>query len=256
MNYYKRVDDLISRALKGEDVEYLLGQLGIVLDHLPQKTDITLPIKRKFKSEVDNKVLHRRHDIEGYIIAALYFLLRNEKDNRIHFAKRLTDMRREETKETVMRRFEGWASSIPVNREIINKREILNFIVKPIKELPKREREIVSDQTRKLSSNMDAIVAKEVGAIGYFWHSLFRVPGYNYREEHKHLDLDGKFIILKDSWAYQEGYIKRGNQIYQDDIECPGELPNCKCTAKYVYDLDAVPKECLTIKGLQYKKVL
>jgi hypothetical protein len=256
MNYYKRVDDLVARALKGEDVEFLLGQLGIVLDHLPQKTDISAPLTRKFKSQVDYKALHKRHEIEGYIIAALYFLLRDEKDNRIFSAKQLTKMRREETKDTVMRRFAGWASSIPVNRTITNKQEIVNFIVKPIKELPKHEKTIVEDQTRKMVSNMDMIVASEAGAIGYFWHSLFRVPGYNYREEHKHLDLDGKFIILKDSWAYKAGYIKRGNQIFQDDIECPGELPNCKCTAKYVYDINSVPKDCLTIKGLEYKKGL
>lgn len=253
MNYYKRVDDLIARALKGEDVQFLLGQLGIVLDHLPLKTDITAPIKRKFKSEVDGKVLYKRHDIDGYIIAALYFLLRDEKDNRIHYAKRLTDMRREETKDTVLRRFEGWASSIPVNRKISNKQEILNFIVKPIKDLPKHEKTIVADQTRKLVANMDAIVADRAGAIGYYWHSLFRVPGYNYREEHKHLDLDGKFIIFKDSWAYRDGLVKRGGQIFQDDIESPGELPNCKCKAKYVYDLGSIPKDCLTIKGLEYK---
>lgn len=254
MNYYKRVDDLVARALKGEDVEFLLGQLGIVLDHLPLKTDIAAPLTRKFKSEVDNKVLYKRHDIEGYIIAALYFLLRDEKDNRIFSAKQLTKMRREETKETVMRRFAGWASSIPVTRKIKNKQEIVNFIVKPIKELPKLEKNIVNDQARKMVSNMDMIVADQAGAIGYYWNSLFRVPGYNYREQHKHLDLDGKFIIFKDSWAYKEGYIKRGNQIFQDDIECPGELPNCKCTAKYVYVLESVPKDCLTIKGLQYKK--
>ena len=105
-------------------------------------------------------------------------------------------------------------------------------------------------------SNIDAIIAREAGAIGYYWHSNFRSPGYDYRENHKHLDLDGKFIILKSSWAYRDGYIRRGNEIYQDDIEQPGELPNCKCIAKYVYTLSDVPKDCLTIKGLEYKKSL
>lgn len=252
MNYYKRIDDLVQRAMRGEDVEFLLGQLGIVLDRIPDAVD-TAAINRKFKSQVDNQGINKRHELAPYIIASLYFLLRDEKDNRVQSAKKLMNMRREETKETVMRRFAGWASSIPVTRTITNKQEVVNFIAKPVRELPKLERLIVEDQTNKMVANMDAIVGREAGAIGYYWHSLFRVPGYNYRENHKHLDLDGKFIIFKNSWAYKQGLVKRGNEIFQDDIEQPGELPNCKCSARYIYDLSGIPRECLTIKGLEYK---
>jgi len=253
MNYYRKIDDLVARALKGEDVQTLLYQLGYFIDVLPVK-DVTPVIKRKFTSQIDYKNLHKRHDIAPYVIAALYFLFRDERDNRIDSAKRLAKMRREEAKETVLRRFAGWVSSIPVSRTISNKQEIVNFISKPIKELPKHDKTIADDQARKMVSNMDAIVARECGAIGYYWHSNFRVPGYNYRKEHKHLDIDGKFIILKDSWAYKDGLIKRGNEIFQDDIEQPGELPNCKCSSKYVYVLENVPKDCLTNKGLERTK--
>lgn len=217
MNYYKRIDDLVQRALRGEDVDFLLGQLGIVLDRLPT-TEVTKKLDQKFKTESKTGI-YKRHSVAPYIIATLYLLLQDERDNRKESAIRLVGMRREEMKETVLRRFAGWASSIPVNREITNKQEVINFISKPVKELAKHEKNIIDDQTRKMVSNMDAIVSHEANAIGYYWHSLFRVPGYNYREEHKHLDLDGKFIILKDSSAYKDGYIKRGNQIYQDDIE-------------------------------------
>ena len=260
MNYYKRIDDLVNRAIAGEDVEFLLGQLGIALDRIPLK-DPTTAIKAKFKSQVDGMVIHRRHSVAPYVIAALYYLLKDERDNRIQSSKMLSTMRRDEAKETVMRRFAGWASSIPENvkaeeKKVKKKQEIVNFIAKPIRELPKHERTIANDQSRKMVANMDAIIAREAGAVGYYWHSNFRTPGYDYRENHKHLDLDGKFIILKSSWAYQNGYIKRGNEIYQDDIEQPGELPNCKCIAKYVYSLSEIPKDCLTIKGLEYKKSL
>lgn len=254
MRYYRLIDNLVERAIRGEDVEMLLSQLGYSLDRLPKKPDIAVPLRKKFQSQVDNGNINKRHDLAPYVIAALYYLLRDERDNRILSTKRLVDMRRNEVKDTVMRRFVGWASSIPVTRKITNKQEIVNFISGPIRELPKHEKTIVDDQSRKMVSNMDAIVAREAKAIGYYWHSQFRTPGYNYRPEHKHLDLDGKFIIFKDSWAYKDGYVKRGNEIFQDDIEQPGELPNCKCVAKYVYTLNAIPPDCLTIKGLEYNR--
>ena len=256
MNYYKRIDDLVNRAIAGEDVEFLLGQLGIALDRIPLKTDPSTAIKAKFKSQVDGMAVHKRHNIAPYVIAALYYLLKDERDNRIQYTKTLADMRKDEAKETVMRRFAGWASSIPEGREIKASRDIVSFISKPIKELPKHQKTIIDDQSKKMISNIDSIIAREAGAVGYYWHSNFRTPGYDYRENHKHLDLDGKFIILKSSWAYRDGYIRRGNEIYQDDIEQPGELPNCKCIAKYVYSISDVPKDCLTIKGLEYKKSL
>lgn len=256
MKYYRQIDDLVSRALRGEDIEMLLGQMDIILDRIPQKNNPETLVQNTFKSQVDRKNINKRHRIELYVIAALYYLLRDERDNRLQSTRLLSNMRREEAYETTKRRFAGWASSIPESRTITNKQEIVNFIVKPIKELPKHQKTIAEDQSRKMVANMDAIIAHEAGAIGYYWHSNFRTPGYNYREEHKHLDMDGKFIILKSSWAYKAGYIKRGNEIFQDDIEQPGELPNCKCSSKYVYSISDVPISCLTIKGLEYKKTV
>lgn len=251
MRYYQTVADLVERALRGEDVEWLLGQLGIAFDRLPSKNPSSL-LRSKFKTQTET-ALYKRHKIAPYIIAPLYDLLRDERDQRIQSSTILTEMRRDEARNTSMRRFAGWASSTPTK---LNKREVINFIVKPVKELPKHEKDIIQDQSRKMVSNMDQIVASSAGAIGYYWHSMFRMPNYNYRIEHKHNDVHGIFVILKDSWAYKQGLVKKGNQIFQSEIEKPGELPNCKCSARYVYDMSDIPKDCLTIKGLEFTKAI
>ena len=248
MKYYKTVADLVERAQRGEDVEFLLGQLGIALDRIPVK-DPYPALKRTFDSQT--RAICKRHKVSPYVIASLYALFRDERDERIQSARVINDLHRDEAQSVTMRRFAGWQSSTPSKKP---KREVISFISEPVKELPKKERMVIADQTRKMITNMDVIVAKEAGAIGYYWHSLYRVPGYRYRESHKHLDMDGVFVILRDSWAYQQGLIKKGNQIFSDQIERPGELPNCKCSPKYVYSMTDVPKDCLTIKGLEFTK--
>jgi hypothetical protein len=258
MNYYKRVDELVNRALMGEDVTWLLGQMGIFLDNLNIEQNFSYQIKKTFESEVSNKKLLKRHSVAPYIIAAVLYKLQDERDNRIMTATTLAKINKEKAKETVMQRFAGWASSIPVlpqNRAKVNKVKLVRELIKPIaKDLNKQDKLLANDQSRKMLSNIDSIIANEAGAIGYYWHSLFRVPGYKYRIEHKHLDLDGKFIILKDNWALKNGLMKKDGQLYQDQIEQPGELPNCRCSAIYVYKLDEIPLNCLTNKGIEYKK--
>ena len=256
MKFYKRINDLINRALKGEDVTFLLGQMGIILDDIP-KPDLSKKLREAYSKDIERKGILKRHGPEAALVI-LYIMhkLRDERDNRILSAKQLVDLTRERAKDTVVQRFLGWMSSIPaIETKTESKRDIAQFIYAPIKQLSTHEKLIVQDQTRKMQANMDAVVAEEGGALGYYWHSNFRVPGYNYRENHKHLDLDGKFIIYRRNWAEKQGLMKRGDQIYQDEIEQPGELPNCKCTAKFVYTLENVPRDCLTIKGLEYKKV-
>lgn len=252
MRYYKTVENLVERALRGEDVDFLLGQLGIALSRLPKK-DYAVPLRNKFSQDMQ-KGIFRRHKLAPYLIASIYELLRDERDKKIHDTRLLTSMRREDAENTSMRRFAGWVTSIPASKAAVNKREAIKFIADPIKQLPKHEKLIVDDQKRKMESGLDYIVAKENDALGYYWHSMFRVPNYDYRVEHKHNDIDGLFIILKDSWAYKQGLIKKGNQLFQEEIEQPGQLPNCKCSAKYVYALSEIPNDCLTIKGLEFTK--
>jgi hypothetical protein len=172
--------------------------------------------------------------------------LRAELDRRIMTSASLIKLNRQESMSNTLRRFQGWATSIPIGgSKAVDRREEKANIRKSLGKLPFEQRRVIIDQTHKLIANIREIVAVDNGAIAAEWHSHWRQPGYNYRKDHK--ERDDKVYVLKDSWAYQKGYIKAPNGFYED-ITKPGEEVYCRCNCVYLYNLRQV-KELLTPKG-------
>ena len=113
--------------------------------------------------------------------------------------------------------------------------------------LPFIERRVIIDQGHKLASSINAVVAEEGGAIAGIWHSHYRQPNYNYREDHK--ERDDLVYLMRSSWARDEGLVKAGPAGYADDITQPGEEINCRCFWEYIYNLRDLPSDMLTAKG-------
>ena len=109
------------------------------------------------------------------------------------------------------------------------------------------ERRVLTDQGHKLNAALSDVLAKNSGAIAATWHSHWRQAGYDYRPDHK--DRDGKFYLIRDSWAHKAGLVKAGSAGFFDDITQPGEEVYCRCTAVYVTALRGLPPEMLTEKG-------
>jgi hypothetical protein len=121
--------------------------------------------------------------------------------------------------------------------------------------MPFEQRRVVIDQTHKLVSNINEIVATDNGAIAARWHSHWRQANYNYRKDHK--ERDDKIYVIRNSWAHKEGLIKPVNG-YTDDITSPGEEVYCRCNYVYLYNLRQV-QDLLTKKGqaaLQSAKIV
>ncbi|MHB1659899.1 MAG: hypothetical protein ACYCRF_11450, partial [Acidithiobacillus sp.] len=76
--------------------------------------------------------------------------------------------------------------------------------------------------------------------------SRWRVPGYDYREDHK--ELDGKIFLVRQSWAREKGLVKKSGK-YLDEIEQPAQAVYCQCTGTWLYSLKDLPDEMLTKKG-------
>ena len=72
------------------------------------------------------------------------------------------------------------------------------------------------------------------------WHSRWKDPGYDYREDHK--EFDELVFAIRNSWAHQQGFIA-ADVGYTDEQEMPAELWNCKCHYKYIYALEDLPSE-------------
>ena len=176
-------------------------------------------------------------------------ILRNELTKRLLGGTSFLKLRREEALIASLRRFGGWASSLPAGPistsiRAAKKREIR----RPMSQLPLEESRAISDQTYKLTSSLNEIVSVEAEALAACWHSRWRQPGYNFRPDHK--ERDEKFFLFKGSWASQAGFLRPAPFV--EDFSRPGEEPFCQCTSKSYYTLESLPPELLSPKGLAF----
>jgi hypothetical protein len=220
---------------------------------LPE-TELIKSLARVYQGDyehlVTNQGLLTRHPgVDRFTLQQIEPRLRAELDRRIHAAANLIKLNRDQAIEQTLRRFSGWATSIPLGGSTIEpKRAIQQQLRKGFADLPFLERRVAIDQGHKLISGINEIVATDGGAIAARWDSRWRRQGYNYRPDHK--ERDGKIYLLRDSWARQAGYVKPlPENGYVDDHERPGEWVYCSCTYVYLYHLRDLPPTMLTRKG-------
>jgi len=187
-------------------------------------------------------------DVSKFTIEKLKPKLRAELDRRIMASANLIKYNREEAINNTLRRFVGWATSIPKGgSDAVDKVKEKQNIRKALGKTGFEQRRVIIDQTHKLVSNIKEIVALDNGAIAARWHSHWRQANYNYRKDHK--ERDEKIYVIRGNWASEKGYIKAING-YTDDITSPGEEVFCRCNYVYLYNLRQV-KDLLTKKGEQ-----
>jgi len=186
-------------------------------------------------------------DVSKYDITKLSGKLRAELDRRIIASANLIKDDREQSIHMVLRRFEGWATSIPSGGTKVKPTpKEKSAIKKGMSDIGFKQRRVIIDQTHKLIANINEIVAIDNGAIAARWHSHWKQMNYDYRKDHK--ERDSKIYAVRESWAVKEGYISPING-YTDDITSPGEEVFCRCNYVYLYHLRQV-KDLLTKKGL------
>ena len=212
-------------------------------------------LKRKlngiYTAQVGTGAIFKHHGISKFTIAKVKPKLHLELQRRIMASANLIKLNRTEMIASTIRRFAGWASSIPAGGTgAIDKRETKQDIRKVLKSLPFTERRVMIDQGAKFTASLNSIIANENGAIAARWHSRWRAAGYeNYRREHRKRDKE--IFIIRGNWAIEQGLIKLNGHQYTDEITMPGEEIYCSCTYEYLYNLRDVP-ELLTEKGKQY----
>jgi hypothetical protein len=197
---------------------------------------------------VKGNILEHHPGVARYTLDMLRPKLRNELDRRIMANANLIKLNREAAIQKTLQRFAGWSTSIPAGgSDVVEKVEVKTNIRKSLAQLPFEERRVAIDQGHKFLSSLNSIIATDRAALGAVWHSHWRRPGYNYREDHKERDL--KFYVIKGNWAMEKGLMKVGPDGYTDDITQPAEEPFCSCNYRYVYNITDVPTELLTEKG-------
>lgn len=200
-----------------------------------------------FTRMVTNKGLLRNNkEVKVYSLNRLKPSLRAELDRRIMASQALITFNREESINNTMRRFQGWATSIPKGgSDVADKVKVKQDIKKAMQDIRFKERRVTIDQGHKLSANLNDIVCVDSGAIAAIWHSTHQV-GYNNRKDH--LERDDKVYVIKNGWAYQKGLIKAPFG-FTTDITMPGQEVFCRCRYQYLFNLSDLPEQMLTAKG-------
>ena len=193
-------------------------------------------------------ILERHPDIGRFTLQRVKPQLRSELDRRIAASANLIRLNREQAIESTLRRFQGWASSIPAGgTNAVERVKTKTEIRKSLASLPYEERRVVIDQTHKLTNSLSNLLASEGGAIAAVWHSKYRQPGYHFRPDHK--DRDGKIYVIRDNWALKRGLMKLAGRQYTDQLTMPGEEVFCRCEYQYIYNLGSLPSDMLTDLG-------
>ena len=199
------------------------------------------------------EVLKRHPGISRFTINYLEPKLRTELDRRIFASADLIKIKRKKAIDTTLSRFSGWASSIPSADTIAlsgiqgTMMETAKHIQKSAEQMDYEARRVMIDQNHKLIANIDNVIATSNNAIAAIWHSHWRRPGYNYREDHK--ERDQLYYLIRGNWAQKNGYVKAGPAGYLDEITQPGEEVFCRCYVTYIYNLRSIPEYMLTQKG-------
>lgn len=193
-------------------------------------------------------ILRQHPGLERFTIDRLRPQLRAELDRRILTSADLIRLNREQVIAETLRRFQGWATSIPIGGSRLTRRQVVRSdIRKSMTSLPFLERRVLVDQGHKLNAAISDIIASDQNAIAAEWHSHWRQSGYQFREEHK--ERDQVVYATRGSWAIKRRFITAGEQGYYEDHERPGELVYCRCYVRWLYNLRDLPRDMLTEKG-------
>jgi hypothetical protein len=175
--------------------------------------------------------------------------LRAELDRRIMASAKLIKLNRQEAISNTLRRFSGWASSVPAGGTEVAKRvQVKTEVRRGISGLSFIERRCIIDQSMKLVAAVNQIIAEDAGAIALIWHHVDEgPPAYDARP--KHVARDGKIFVLRDNWALKAGLMKLAGRQYYDQVTAVAEEIGCRCWTESLLTLRDLPADMLTEKG-------
>jgi len=202
-----------------------------------------------YRQMVEKKGIVSMHPgIGRFTIEQVRPQLRAELDRRIMASANLIKLNRKQAIEKTLQRFSGWSTSIPKGgSKNVKTNDVKKDIRKALQRLPFEERRVLVDQGHKFTSSLSETLAQDGGAIAGAWHSNWRQPNYDYREDHK--ERDRLVYAVRGCWALERGLMKPSKHGYTDDITKPAEEPFCRCKYRWIYNLRDLPRDMLTAKG-------
>jgi hypothetical protein len=220
--------DLVSDE---EMTRQLRGALGSIFDRM-----------------VERGGLAREFRLSRFGVERLRPKLRDELSRRVMANAQLIRLNREEAIAATLRRFAGWATSVPPGGDEDVKRNVVKSdIRKSLASQPYVVRRLSTDQSHKFVAALREIVATDSGALAVVWRHIKPRPSYQSRPEH--LARDGKVYAIRGNWALERGLMKAGPAGYYDEVTAFAEEPMCSCYGTWLTSLGQLPDELLTEMG-------
>ena len=242
-----------------DQLSYWAHRLGIaarreMISTTRLKEKLRASLTAEYTRQVDKGLILKVHpDLTRETLTRLRPQLRQVLNTRIAAANALITLNREEEVASVIRRFAGWASSLPpVPAPATDRREARSNIRKSLFEANNRERMLIIDQGHKLNNNISSTLAEGGGAIAAYWISHYQQHNYDYREVHKDLAIQSQYrpFLIRDSWAHRQGLLNTVGATFTDQLEYqPGQQPYCRCYFQYIYNPRKLPPEMLTARA-------
>jgi len=193
-----------------------------------ERRQITVILSAVFNRDVlHGGIAKKVPGISRYTLDRIAPSLRAELDRRIWASADLIKLNKAAATQKTLQRFSGWVTSVPRGGSATtNIREAAGDVMKSVAQLKFERRRVAIDQGHKLSAAVAHVVAQGQGAIACIWHDRGEYDrGYDARPEH--IARSGKIFLVRDSWAMNEGLVKKGGLKYTDEIEGVAELPFC-----------------------------
>ena len=237
------------------ELDRWIGRLRFAATHMMQSSAVTdrkvsQALTQGYEARIKrDREIALKEGVSRFTVEKIKPKLRSELNRRIRASADLIKLNRDEAIAKTLRRFEGWTSSIPPGGTSgdVTRRDKKREIYRDLKQMPFVERRVLIDQGHKLASNISSILAVQNNAIAAKWHSRWRVPGYDYREDHR--ERDEHVYLIRGSWAQNKGLVKPSLAGYSDEITQPAEEPFCMCNFQYLYFLPELPADMLTEAG-------
>ena len=190
-------------------------------------------------------ILKQHPGVSRFTLERVRPKLRDELDRRIMASARLIRLQRDEAIAQTLRRFSGWATSIPPGgSEVVAKNPVKSDIRRAMARTPFEVRRCNTDQGTKLAANIHEILALDSNAIAAQWETH-----YTRHPRKEHAAIAGHVFAVRGNWALERGLMRAGLPGYTDEVEKPGELVSCRCSYRWLYHLRQLPPDMLTAKG-------
>jgi len=239
------------------DLQEWMQRLQAALEiELPSDEESKAALARILESvyarDMRTGIAKRVPGVSRYTLSRVAPHLRAELDRRVWAGADLIKLRKRAATQQSLQRFAGWTTSVPpggfprIPKDDL--RDVAREIGMPVATLKYERRRLAIDQGHKLSAAVAHVVAEGEGAIAGIWHDRGE-SDHSYDARPEHLARSGKFFLVRDSWAIEQGLIKRGSAKYTDEITEPAFEVYCSCWYEWVTTPHDLPEDMLTAKG-------